>query len=174
MKKQLLYGSFFLSIIVIFACRNTVEKEGIYAFIDALEELKKIDSLRKFDTIGISNSGLKIISSKIKDKGILSVTYKNVSEKDISAIRCKAYCENAMLEPAIVEANVGKAGNWRYMGILVFANDRGLKKGDESTIEVKLRSWKSDGKSDAKHVRLVWPTKIVFSDMSEWNSKDYE
>jgi hypothetical protein len=185
MKKQLLYGGVLFSLIVFLAYifrttennRNTVVQRDFFTIWDSVEAARKTDSLLKFDTIGVSKSGLKIISSEIKDNGILSVTYKNVSEKDISGIKFTAYCENALLEPATVRASVTGASDWKTWGILWFDDDKGLKKGDESTVEVQLGSWERGGKSDAKHVKLVWPTKIVFSDMSVWKSRsfpDYE
>lgn len=145
----------------------TAEQEQ--RFIDSykvakLEEVNKEIEPTLFDTIGVSTAPIKIISSKLFTKEYsnyrdISVTYKNVSEKKIKAIRIKWYGVNAFDEPA----EMGESG--LYQGFGGGFNDEGL-----SPNKTKTTTWEISSK-DGKRIVLVWPYEVAFEDGTKWQSK---
>ena len=87
----------------------------------------------------------------------IRLTYKNVSDKNISAIRFKWYGENSFGEPADM-------GNYNHDGFGAGYDDEGLRKGRTVTNQWSILS------RDARKVVDVWPYEVVFADGSRWKT----
>lgn len=136
-------------------------------FLDSISNVRTTDSVLKavynramFDTVGIYNAPIKIISSEVEKYGRIKIVYKNISNKDISAIRFKFYCENAFFEPA----NINMLQTENTKGFWAGFYDDGIKKGETST-----SIFNTEIHSDAKTV-LTWPSLVAFSDKTKWKS----
>lgn len=163
--KQILIGLF---LICVFASCNNSENKPKVDNLTSLETSIKVDSMVKAkmkevkmaDTVGVSDCGLVVTSAKLVkgdyDKYV-RLTYKNVSGKDISAIRFKWYVENAFGEPS----NIGILGDGFGAGY----DDTGLKKG-----KTVSNQWSLSGE-DAKKIVNAWPYEIVFEDGTKWKSE---
>lgn len=119
-----------------------------------------------FDTVGVSNGPVKVLSlrlitneySNYKD---ISVTYKNVSNKTIEGIRFRWYGENAFGEPADM------GGTYTIKGFEGFGNgfsDETIKPGKTRTSKWNILS------KDARKSLLAWPYEVAFSDGTKWKS----
>lgn len=110
------------------------------------------------DTLGISSSPVKVISARpVKEEYSsykdISVTYKNVSGKNISAIRFKWYGINAFNEPAEMGGMDGFGSGF---------TDSKLRAGKSETSEWSILS------KDLKKVIKAWAYEVVFEDGSKW------
>lgn len=114
------------------------------------------------DTVGVSNAPVKILSAQpVKNEYSnyrnVSLKYKNVSNKTISAIKFSWYGENAFGEPADM-GMVDGFGNGN--------TDRTLKAGKTSSGE-----WQALSK-DVKKIIIAWPREVVFEDGTKWKSSN--
>lgn len=114
-----------------------------------------------FDTVGLSKSPIKIISSKLIKSEYSSyrdidLTYKNVSGKKIDAIRFSWYGINAFAEPADMGTSIlpGFGGG---------VDDDPLLPGKTRTSSWNIMS------RDGKKIVLAWPREVAFTDGTKWN-----
>lgn len=156
------------------ACQGAAEKQAPASqeeqhFIDSFKSAKQKEFNKEiaptlFDTIGVSAAPIKIISSKLFTKEYsnyrdISVTYKNVSQKKIKAVRIKWYGVNAFDEPA----DMGERGI--YQGFGGGFDDDGVFPGKTNTT-----TWGISSK-DGKRIVLAWPYEVAFEDGTKWASK---
>ena len=113
----------------------------------------------EYDTGGLYLSPIKVLSAKFIEKEYsnykdISLTYKNVSKKKVSAIRFKWYGINAFNEPADVGSlNSGWGGGF---------DDDGLGVG-----RVTNSTWNVLSK-DGKKILIAYPYEVAFSDGTKW------
>jgi hypothetical protein len=161
--------------LLFFSCTPKHKKLTDQEFIDSFSTATRIhhmadsmvqESMRNamFDTTGLSTSPIKVISARLF-KGeyssfrSISLTFKNVSDRRIEAIRFKWYGIDAFGEPA----DMGTSS-------LVEGFGGGF---DDSPIgpgKTRTSSW-SILSSRGRKVVLAWPNEIAFSDGSKWEIK---
>ncbi len=112
------------------------------------------------DTIGLSTSPVIILSYKIvkSESGSyrnVKISYKNTSDKQISAIRFMWKGINAFGEPA----DLGSSFANGYGGGFT---DEGLGAGKSSSGIWEILS------KDAKELTMAWPTEVIFVDKTKW------
>lgn len=113
----------------------------------------------KYDTGGLFLAPVKVLSARFVEKEYsnykdISLKYKNVSKKRISAIRFKWYGENAFNEPADMGAlNEGWGGGF---------TDDILKPGATG-----YGTWGILSK-DGKKVLIAYPYEVAFEDGTKW------
>lgn len=116
-----------------------------------------------WDTIGVSNAPIKVISSKLIKRSSLGrdirLVWKNVSNKNITAIRFRWYGLNAFNRPADMGINSMAEG---FGG--GFTDDL-IRPGKTDYGEWSIIS------RDGKKVVLAWPVEVVFEDGSKWESQ---
>jgi hypothetical protein len=145
-------------ILVLFSCNESKPKEvRSIKQIDSLLEIQKdnyVPPKAEFkDTIGISQAPVKVIHVKLikneyTNSRSISITYKNVSEKNIDGIKFHW----------LTDGTWGKEDIGLYSTI---STDELFKKG-----QIHTREW--DIKSKNKNKCMAWPTEVVFSDGSRW------
>lgn len=129
--------------------------------ISLLFEQQEQNDQSKFDTLGLSKSPIKIISAKLYKRSYskyrdIQITYKNISDKAIEAIRFEWYGENAFGEPADM-------GDYSNIGYGYGFTDDKIKPNKTAT-----KYWNIYSK-DGKNVVLAWPYEVVFDDGSKWS-----
>jgi len=150
---------------------SAIASDSIISRQDSLRIREEVDSTTQsiikdalFDTAGLSTSPVKVVNTRLVKREYsnykdISITYKNVSGKDISAIRFKWYGLNAFDEPAdmgigsVIDKGFGSG----------FTDDE-LRSGKTSSGEWEILS------QDAKKVVLAWPYEVVFTDGSKWKT----
>lgn len=127
-------------------------------------ELSINESTLKEDTASIASSPIKILSAKLIKKEYsnyrdMYVSYKNVSDKKVVAIRFEWYGLNAFDEPADM-------GNSYLRGFGGGFTDDQLSPGrtDNGTWSILSR--------DGKKVIKAWATEVVFEDGTKWKNKN--
>jgi hypothetical protein len=156
---------------IVFSCADTATNRK--SSVDSLRESVRIseikDSLEKninkkigFDTAGIYNAPVKIISAKLVRREYseyrdVALVFKNVSGKNISAISFSWYGETAFGEPADMGSMVldGFGGGF---------DDDGLRAGRTGSGHWSVLS------RNAKKLILAWPTKVAFEDGTKWET----
>ncbi|KIO75248.1 hypothetical protein TH53_21800 [Pedobacter lusitanus] len=123
------------------------------------EMTHKVISKSLLDTAGLYKSPIKIIKATLVKKEYsnfrdIRISYKNVSNKPISAIRFMWKGIDAFGEPA----DMGGA----YDGFGGGFTDDVLRPGKSETREWSILS------RDGKKVQLAWPTEIAFTDGTKW------
>lgn len=147
---------------------NGYNKDSINEIINAANRteyiVNDIENLYKkslFDTVGLCNAPIKIMSARLVEREYsnykdMRLTYKNVSDKPVSAIRFKWYGLNSFNEPA----DMGSAFSQRGFGG-GFTDDRlSPGKSDSGTWEIMSK--------DGKKVVLAWPYEVAFEDGTKW------
>lgn len=116
------------------------------------------------DTFGVAAGPVKVLSAKLvqeeysKYKNV-RLSWKNVSDKKISAIRFRWYGLNAFNEPADMGSVVQKG----YGG--GFSDDAVRPGGtDSGTWEIYSQ--------DAKKIVIAWPYEVAFDDGTKWESSN--
>lgn len=174
MKEKLAY----VLIIIICACNNgqtsspmtKAEKEH---FKDSFKkdilarEDSTFQSVLLQDTVLAKDGPIKILSFSIirsdgGDYRNVRLSYQNVSQKKVSAIRFRWFGENAFGEPAdmggvSIFGNKGFGGGYTDDPIAAGAKDMGI--------------WKILSK-DAKKAIAAWPIEVVFADGTKWKIKE--
>lgn len=124
--------------------------------------VKKAMSDVLFDTVGVGQGPVKVISAKVVQEEYstfksVRLSWKNISKKKISAIRFKWYGLNAFGEPADMGSSIqdGFGGGYTDDPIRAGGTDTG-------TWEVLSR--------DAKKIVIAWPYEVVFEDGTKWES----
>ena len=113
----------------------------------------------KYDTGGLYLAPVKVFSAKFVTKEYsnykdISLRYKNVSKKNVTAIRFKWYGENAFNEPADMGGIIQGWGNG-------FTDDL-LKPGANDYGEWSILS------KDGKKVLIAYPYEVAFADGTKW------
>ncbi|MCD0471291.1 hypothetical protein [Flavobacterium sp. JAS] len=123
------------------------------------------DSIKKtfLDTLNIKKSPVKIISAKLSktqysDHKDIKLLYKNVSNKNIKAIRFEWYCENGFEKPASGRSFFIKGKAEGYTDDLL--------KPHQSRSQI----WE-DFSTDANTIISARAYYVVFSDGTKWNLK---
>lgn len=114
------------------------------------------------DTSGIYKAPIKVTKARFVEKDYsnykdIQLTYKNVSGKDIEAIRFNWTGLNAFGEPADVGSVYGDVGG----GFI----DTKLRAGKTTTSTWSILS------RDGKKVTKAWAREVVFSDGTKWEFK---
>jgi hypothetical protein len=112
------------------------------------------------DTAGNSRAPVKVMISRLVRKEYsnykdISLTYKNVSGKKITAIRFKWYGEDAFGNPADMGGSFAEGFGGGF-------DDEGLGIGRSKTGEWGILS------NRGKKIIAAWPTEVVFADGSKW------
>ncbi len=138
-------------------------------FLDSIATAKKVDSMVKstmrsayFDTTGISTSPIKVLSTRIVKNEYsayrdISLTWKNISNKKISAVRFKWYGVNAFNEPADMGSGFDGLGGGM--------SDDALQPGKTDNSEWSILS------SNVKKILCAWPYEVAFADGTFWKQK---
>jgi hypothetical protein len=118
----------------------------------------------KYDTAGLYLSPIKVLSARFVEKEYsnykdITLRYKNISKKRVSAIRFKWYGENAFNEPADVG---GLYRNGWGSGF----DDEGL-----STGRTTSSTWNVLSK-DGRKILIAYPYEVAFSDGTKWKLKN--
>ena len=127
------------------------------------EEMELYKQSLLWDTVGIDQSGLEIVSaefvktSEYSNYKSVKISYKNVTDKDIKAIRFKWYGLNAFDEPADCGNSSNEGFGSGYM-------DDGLKAGKTTS-----GTW-SISSRDGDRIIKAWPYEVVFKDGTKWKS----
>ena len=121
-----------------------------------------------FDTVGVSNGPIKVLSAKIIKEDYssfkdISLTFKNISNKRIEGIRFRWYGENAFGEPAEM-GNASLLTNFEGFGS--GEDDDPLGPGKTRTSQWNINS------RNAKKVIIAWPYEVVFSDGTKWKTSN--
>lgn len=155
--------------LLFFSC-DTADKPPEYKSVaESLEVRRKVDSIVQtsmknafFDTVGLSNAPVKVLSAKLIKKEYsnfksMSLSYKNVSGKTIAAIRFKWYGENAFGEPADMGSSMQEGFGGGF-------TDETLRPGKTGSGVWSILS------RDGKKVVLAWPYEVAFEDGTKWKS----
>ncbi len=115
------------------------------------------------DTVGVSLSPIKILSFRIvnSESGSyrnVELTYKNISDKKVSAIRFAWKGQDAFGEPADLGNNFAEGYGGGFM-------DHALKAGKAKTSEWEILS------RNASKLTAAWCTEAVYEDGSKWQLK---
>ncbi len=118
----------------------------------------------KYDTAGLFLSPIKVLSARFIEKEYsnykdISLRYKNVGNKKVSAIRFKWYGENAFNEPADVGGILRNGWGGGF-------DDEGLSIGRTTSSTWNVLS------KDGKKVVIAYPYEIAFADGTKWELKN--
>ncbi|WP_409965984.1 hypothetical protein PIECOFPK_02391 [Mycovorax composti] len=110
------------------------------------------------DTAKLKDAPIKVTKARFYQeeysnfKGV-SLTFKNISSKKVTAIRFKWYGENAFGEPADAGGFNGWGGGF---------TDKSLSPGRSMTLQWNVLS------RDGKKIIVAYPTEVVFEDGGKW------
>lgn len=126
--------------------------------------MKKINRQVALDTAGLSSAPVKVlravmVKEEYSNYKSISLTFKNISDKQVDAIKFSWYGENAFGEPADM-------GNSFLEGSGGGFTESKLSPGKSRTSEWSILS------RDGKKVILAWPYEVVFSDGAKWKLKN--
>lgn len=165
---------FFLLVSLISSCNSSNKKNK--AENESEKHLSEIniknlsDSIIKssiknlyLDSTGMKNSPIVVLAAKLFKEEYstyksIRLTYKNVSEKSIDAIRFEWYGENSFGEPADM-------GNPLNRGLGNGFTDEKLKPNSKTTSEWSILS------RDGKKVLMARAYEVVFNDGTKWKLK---
>lgn len=124
--------------------------------------MNKIMSEINWDTVGLSSSPIVVTKAVLYKEEYsnyrdISLTFKNVSNKKIDAIRFSWYGENSFGEPA----DMGGYGDRGFGGGFI---DRPLGPGKTTSASWSIMS------RDGKKVIKAWPIEVAFSDGTKWKT----
>ena len=129
---------------------------------DISNKLKEITLSVLWDTVDIKNSGIIMLNAKFVSEynsgyRDIQLSYKNISGKNIKAVRFRWYGVNAFNEPADCGGNEDGFGGG-FDDVLIRKNQ---------TVTNKWSILSADGDKIVK----AWPTEIIFTDGTKWSSK---
>lgn len=168
---MLKFCSLAILMIYMLSC-NTGAQNGSHGLTlaDSTDITSRSDSMTQavikdaaFDTAGISQAPVKVLTAKLVGREYsnskdIHLAWKNVSSKQVAAIRFKWYGLNAFGEPADM-------GNTSILaGFGSGFVDRSLKPGKSDS-----GSWGIMSK-DGKKIVLVWPYEVAFEDGTKWKA----
>ena len=151
------------------SCQDNATPETNLSFEDSVridrEARAKVDSMMTsmaFDTVGVSEAPIKVINARLVKREYsnykdISLTYKNISDKKVSAVRFAWYGETAFGDAADMGTSVREGFGGGF-------DDEGLRPGKSKTAQWSILS------RNAKKVVLAWPTEVAFEDGSKWES----
>jgi hypothetical protein len=118
----------------------------------------------KYDTLGLHLSPIKVISARFVEKEYsnykdVSLRYKNVSNKKVSAIRFKWYGENAFNEPADLGGLYRNGWGGGF-------DDEGLSVGRTTSSVWNVLS------KDGRKILIAYPYEVAFTDGTKWELKN--
>ena len=118
----------------------------------------------KYDTAGLYLSPINVISARFVEKEYsnykdVSLRYKNVSNKKVSAIRFKWYGENAFNEPADVGGLYRNGWGGGF-------DDEGLSVGRTTSSVWNILS------KDGRKILIAYPYEVAFADGTKWELKN--
>jgi len=168
-KLMLRITGFILSAVCLFSCNQPSTKSEYKSVADSLIFAEKVhdkvnSSVKDYilkDTNKLSDAPVKVISAKPVTKEYssykdISLSYKNISGKTITAIRFSWYGLNAFNEPADMGVLDGYGKG---------STDVALKNG-----KIGYGTWNVLSR-DLKKVVKAWPTEVVFEDGTTWKIK---
>jgi len=158
---------------VYFASKDSLEEESakrINELPNTIEESvqrireEKHGSGAKYDTSGLYLAPVKVLSARFVTKEYsnykdISLSYKNVSKKRISAIRFRWYGENAFNEPADMGA-LSEGWGAGFTDEILRPNTTGYG------------TWGILSK-DGKKVLIAYPYEVAFEDGTKWALGEY-
>jgi hypothetical protein len=162
---------------VFFGCKTETEKsiEESEKLINQIEKLEKASkrtdelmekSTKEFytDTTGLANSPIKVYKSKFVEKEYsnykdIVLYFKNISKKDISAVRFEWYGENAFNEPA-------EMGSHTLKGIGGGFSDDELRAGKSTSGTWEINS------IDGKKIISARAFEVVYKDGTTWKLRN--
>lgn len=168
MIKNIFFIILYLSLL---QCKNGKDDKSIDDLKIEYEAKKLTDSLLKevvkeslLDTAGLYAAPINVLSARLVNRDYsnyrdISVTYKNISNKKVEAIRFRWYGLNSFGEPA----DMGSYGLSEGFGSGF--DDDPINPGKSRT-----NSWSILSK-DAKKVILAWPYEVAFADGTSWKLK---
>lgn len=137
------------------------------SLVENIERERMVDSIMRSglqnamfkDTLNLDSAPVKITSARPKEKEYsnykdISLSYKNVSGKTISAIRFRWYGTNAFNEPADMGGLEDRFGGG--------FTDETLRSG-----KTGYGTWNILSR-DLKKVVKAWPTEVAFEDGTSW------
>lgn len=155
-----------LCVLTIMSCNQLSGKSESQKALDDLIIANKADSMVRshlknalLDTTGVYTSPIKVLKASLYKESYsnyksASLTFKNISDKKIEAVRFRWYGEDSFGEPADMGGiNDGFGGGF---------DDDPLKPGQSRTSSWNIMS------SRGKKILLAWPTEIAFSDGTKW------
>lgn len=150
------------------AIRSGLNKDSITDIINSTNRIEyivnDIETLYKnnlLDTAGVYKAPVKVIAARLVQREYsnykdIRLTYKNVSNKTITAIRFSWYGLNSFNEPADMGSTLIRAG---FGG--GFTDGRLMPgKSNSGTWEILSK--------DGKKVVLAWPYEVAFEDGTKW------
>jgi len=164
----------FLGTILVISCQNKPvdETSKLIAetnrFIDSMEIARMSDSIMKaslrnalFDTAGLYLAPVKVLSAKLvsreySNRKDIRLSWQNVSNKKIDAIKFKWYGLDAFNEPA----DMGTASIVEGFG--GGFTDRSISPGKKDAGTWEIMS------GNGKKVVLAWPYEVAFADGTKW------
>jgi hypothetical protein len=162
---KLLISTFLLA-----SCNSALTSSTAKTFADSLEIARKADSMAKaviknalFDTIGVSEAPVKVLSAKLIQREYSSykdiwMSWKNVGTKKVAAIRFRWYGTNAFGEPA----DMGTPSIHEGFGGGFSDSPLSPGKKDDGIWSIMSR--------DGKKVVMAWPYEVAFEDGTKWKS----
>lgn len=167
---------YFFFLLMFAACNQSPKVKSVQEFSDSLRIAREADSITDaivkdvryniyFDTVGVADgpvqvTGVRVTQEEYSRYKDVRLTYKNVSGKNISAIRFRWYGENAFGEPAdMTSLQDGFGGGY---------TDDLLRAGKSSSGEWDVNS------RDLKKVLHAWAYEVVFEDGTKWKSTSKE
>ena len=133
-------------------------KQKARKYTDSIIEVSKFNAA--FDTAGLSISPVKIVSSRLQNSDYsnyrdIEITYKNISQKKIDAIRFSWYGVDAFGDPADMGTSL-MPGFGGGVDDDIFLNGK-----------TRTSSW-SIMSRNAKKIILAWPKEVAFADGTKW------
>jgi hypothetical protein len=153
-----------LTCFLFYSC-NSSHTDNAQSFLDSLNEAKHIDTIYNdrmkeaflSDTLLISGAPVQVISTKVVYGGAVKLKYKNVSGKDISAVRFLWYGEDAFFNPIDLGSVLpGAGGGYSSKSLAAGGIDEGY--------------WSSENEK-LKTIIKAWPVEVAFSDNTKWKIK---
>ena len=175
LKFKLMNKAIFLLFMIVVSCNEpNLKNDNKIDSTLGLDEERFKDSLReetrsqsalsfiKSDTIGIINSPIKIIKSKIVENEYSTyrnvfLRYQNISKKTVTAIRFRWYGLNAFGEPA-------ELGNLFVTGV-----GSGFTEDIIKPNGIKSSEWDVLSR-DVKKIVIAYAYEVVFSDGTKWKT----
>lgn len=124
-----------------------------------MSTVSKLNDVNSDDTIGLHLSPIKLLNARFVKKEYsnykdISLSYKNVSGKDVTGIRFKWFGKNAFNEPADMGGSFEGVGSG-------FSDDL-LRAGRSRDSEWSISS------KDGKKITIAYPYEVAFSDGTSW------
>lgn len=174
MKKIMLIGLILITMLAVSCNSSPTSTKKVKKVIEEAQNQITEDSIMKdsykratndllFDTSNLSTAPVKILKSRLVKEDYsgyrnIELTYKNISDKNISGIKFRWYGLDAFGDPADM-------GNYEFKGFGGGETDDGLRPGriDNNTWDILSES--------AKKIIKAWPVEVVFADGSKWEGQ---